>query len=79
MALAALFGRQAQLRLLGGGLLIGSVSTLLGFEHETAPLVQVNPAGGLFAAAIVKRYGPLQHVLVLGGVVGGGVGAGYTQ
>ena len=52
---------------------------MFGFEHEAAALVEVDAAGGLLAAAVLKRHGPLQHVGILAGVIGGGVGARHAE
>ena len=81
VALAALFGGQAQLGavgLLGLLLSVGRVGALLGFQHEAAALVEVDAAGALLGP-VVEGDGALQHVLVLGGVVGGRVGPGHAQ
>ena len=75
MALAAPLGGQAQfgaVGLLGLLLGVGRVGTLFGFQDEAAPLVEVDAAGALLGP-VVEGDGALQHVLVLGGLVGGGV------
>ncbi len=74
VAFAAGFGREAELGALGPLLLVGGVGALLGFQHEAAAFVEVDAAGALFSA-VGEGDGALEHVLVVGGVVGGGVGA----
>ena len=57
----------------------GRVGALLGFEYEAAALVGADAAGALFGGFVVEGYGALQHAGVLGGVIGGCVGAEQAQ
>ena len=55
------------------------LSCLLGFQHEATPLVEIDPAGRDRAIRAGFLHRALEHVIIIGGGRGGGIGARHVE